>query len=128
MSRILIAEDEARIASFIEKGLRKHGYTTVIAKDGVEVLENLREGTFDLLLLDLGLPRKDGWAVLQELRTQISSDLSVIVVTARDEAADRVRSFQFGVQEYIIKPFKFSDLLERVSAELNGQHEQSSQT
>ena len=124
MSQILIAEDEVRIASFMEKGLQRHGHTTVVAKDGVEVLEKLREGTFDLLLLDLGLPRKDGWTVLQEIRAQISPDLSVIIVTARDEVSDRVRSFQFGVQEYIIKPFKFSDLLERVSVQLNGQHEQ----
>jgi DNA-binding response OmpR family regulator len=121
MSQILIAEDEVRIASFIEKGLRKHGYGTVVAKDGIEAVKMLRESAFDLLLLDLGLPGKDGWAVLQELRTQISPDLEVIIVTARDESADRVKSFQFGVKEYIIKPFKFSQLLDQVKLQLNSQ-------
>jgi two-component system, OmpR family, copper resistance phosphate regulon response regulator CusR len=123
MSQILIVEDEVRIAAFIEKGLQKHGYATAVAKDGVEAIKMLRECTFNLLLLDLGLPGKDGWAVLQELRTQISPDLEVIIVTARDEAADRMRGSQFGVKEHIIKPFKFSDLLERVTSQLNGRSE-----
>ncbi|NJR60610.1 MAG: response regulator transcription factor [Cyanobacteria bacterium CRU_2_1] len=119
MSQILIAEDEVRIAAFIEKGLQRHGYSTVVAKDGIEAIEMLREDKFDLLLLDLGLPGKDGWVVLQELRTQISPDLDVIIVTARDDVADRVKGGQFGVQGHIIKPFKFNDLLERVKLRLN---------
>ena len=114
MFQILIAEDEVRIASFIEKGLRKHGYSTVVAKDGVEAIAMLNQGSFDLLLLDLGLPGKDGWAVLHELRTQMSSDLPVIIVTAHDDAENRVKSPQFGVKAHILKPFKFSDLLKRI--------------
>jgi two-component system, OmpR family, copper resistance phosphate regulon response regulator CusR len=115
MSQILIAEDEVRIASFIEKGLRKYGHSTVVAKDGIEAIEMLREGKFDLLLLDLGLPGKDGWTVLQEVRTQISPDLNVIIVTAKDEATDRVKSSQLGVKAYILKPFRFGDLLEQIA-------------
>lgn len=116
MSRILIAEDEVRIASFIAKGLQKHGHSTVVAKDGIEAIERLRQESFDLLLLDLGLPGKDGWTVLQEVRTQISKNLDVIIVTAHDGREDRVKSSQYSVKAHILKPFKFSDLLEQIAA------------
>lgn len=118
MCRILIAEDEPRIAAFIEKGLRKHGYQTVVVHDGIQAVEVAQAVDFDLLLLDLGLPGKDGWTVLQELRQQVTGFLSVIIITARDDIQDRMRSLEFGVTDYITKPFKFSDLLTRVEAKV----------
>ncbi|WNZ21452.1 response regulator transcription factor [Leptolyngbya sp. NK1-12] len=118
MCRILIAEDEPRIAAFIEKGLRKHGYQTVVVHSGIQVVEVAQAVEFDLLLLDLGLPGKDGWTVLQELRQQLPHFLSVIIVTARDDIQDRLISLDFGVTDYITKPFRFTELLSRVEAKL----------
>jgi DNA-binding response OmpR family regulator len=118
MCRILIAEDEPRIAAFIEKGLRKHGYQTVVVHDGIQAVEMAQALDFDLLLLDLGLPGKDGWTVLEDLRQQLAGFLSVIIITARDDIQDRMRSLEFGVTDYMIKPFKFSDLLACIEAKV----------
>ncbi|PSF34230.1 response regulator [Aphanothece hegewaldii CCALA 016] len=109
MSWILIVEDEARIAAFLEKGLRKNGYNTAIATDGEQALELSYRQNFDLLLLDLGLPIKDGWTVLQELRHQ-GKLMPVIVVTARDDIDPQ----SYPIQDYIIKPFRFQNLLEKI--------------
>lgn len=108
MNSILIVEDEVRIASFIEKGLRKKGFYTAIALDGEQALLMIKEYEFDLLLLDLGLPVKDGLAVLEELRHQ-EINIPVIIVTACDEVHANVVGF-----DYIIKPFQFRDLLELI--------------
>jgi two-component system, OmpR family, copper resistance phosphate regulon response regulator CusR len=117
MHRILIAEDEVRIAAFIEKGLRKNGFSTVIVSNGNEVLAKLEGETFDLLLLDLGLPGKDGWTVLRELRQSLQK-LPVIIVTARDGESDRLESIQQGANDYLAKPFRFNDLLNKVNQQL----------
>ncbi|MBW4618780.1 MAG: response regulator [Cyanosarcina radialis HA8281-LM2] len=117
MNRILIAEDEARIANFIEKGLRKNGFTTAIAPDGEQAVLMVKTDEFDLLLLDLGLPIKDGWAVLKELRAQ-EKQIPVIVVTARDDLADKAIAQKYLVNDYITKPFSFQDLLEKVFSHL----------
>ncbi len=117
MARILIAEDEPRIASFLSKGLRANGYTPTVAEDGVEALVRARSGEFDLLLLDLGLPRKDGLTVLHELRA--SGDRTpVIILTARDGVADTVAGLEGGADDYVTKPFIFEELLARVRARL----------
>ncbi|NJO39918.1 MAG: response regulator transcription factor [Cyanobacteria bacterium CRU_2_1] len=118
MCRILIAEDEPRIAAFIEKGLRKNGFTTVIAKTGSEALEMAQAGDYDLMLLDLGLPGIDGWTVLDELRHN-GNTLHIIIVTARDGMRDRIESFKRGADDYITKPFQFSVLLNRVREQLS---------
>lgn len=119
MSRILIAEDESRIASFLEKGLRSHGFVTTVAPDGVEALACLRTGEFDLLILDLGLPRKDGLTVLQELRGT-GSTMPVVILTARDGVQDTVAGFEGGADDYVTKPFAFEELLARIRTRLRG--------
>lgn len=117
MRKILIADDEPRIAIFLEKGLRKHGYVTAIAHNGSDALSMSLKGEFDLLLLDLGLPGKDGLAVLEEL-AESETELPVIVVSARDDERDRHESFKRGARHYITKPFRFSDLLACIQTHL----------
>lgn len=108
MVHILIAEDEARIAAFIEKGLRKAGYTTQIATTGHEAIALAPQ--CDLMLLDIGLPGVDGWAVLKELGAR-SSGVPVVVVTALDNAEERARSLALGADNFVSKPFRFKQLL-----------------
>ena len=117
MSRILIAEDEPRIASFLEKGLSANGFATTVASDGAEALRLLRRGEFDLLILDVGLPERDGFEVLEELRGS-GSRIPVVILTARDGVADTVAGFEGGADDYVTKPFRFEELLARVRARL----------
>ena len=117
MSRILIAEDQARIASFVEKGLRAHGFTTQTATDGRTALELAMAGDVDLLVLDVGLPVMDGFAVLAELRRRHST-LPVIVLTARGGIADTVAGLEGGADDYMAKPFRFDELLARIRLRL----------
>lgn len=117
MSRILIAEDEARLAAFVDKGLRKYGFCTAIAEDGEQALQMAASGEFTLLLLDLGLPLKDGWAVLKELRSQ-GKALPIIIVTALNGESNRTAALQYGANDYLTKPFRFNDLLELVRSHL----------
>ena len=119
MSRILIVEDEPRIASFLEKGLRANGFSTEVAADGATALGRARAGAFDLLVLDLGLPDMDGLEVLAELRA-IGSRLPVVILTARDDVSDTVRGLESGADDYIAKPFAFEELLARVRLRLRG--------
>ncbi|NJN87027.1 MAG: response regulator [Leptolyngbyaceae cyanobacterium SL_7_1] len=118
MCQILIAEDEPRIAAFIEKGLRKHGYSTLIAQDGAKAVELVLAHSIDLLLLDLGLPIKDGWKVLEELQSRQQKPPVIIIVTARDEGSERVNRDRFDIDGYVVKPFRFNDLLAQVQAQL----------
>ena len=120
MSRILIAEDEGRIASFLEKGLRANGFATDVVADGEEALRLARSGKFDLLILDLGLPGKDGFEVLRELR-QSDRRLPVVILTARDSVGDTVAGLEGGADDYIAKPFRFEELLARVRVRLRGE-------
>jgi DNA-binding response OmpR family regulator len=117
MTSILIAEDEARITSFLEKGLRANGYSTEVATDGDEALRLARSGKFDLLILDLGLPGKDGIDVLHDLRGE-GRALPVVILTARDSIGDTVVGFEGGADDYITKPFRFEELLARVRVRL----------
>lgn len=118
MSQILIVEDEPRIAAFLEKGLQKHGYETAIATDGEEALKMVQQEPFDLLLLDLGLPIKDGWTVLRELQQTQQKLPNVIILTARADDSDRLTSIQLGAKDYITKPFRLNELLNRVQSVL----------
>lgn len=113
MNRILIAEDEARLAAFLEKGLRQYGYETIVAEDGCQALTVTQTEEIKLLLLDLGLPIKDGWAVLEELRSQ-GETFPIIVVTAFSDDKSRAVALAAGATDYVTKPFRFSDLLEKV--------------
>ncbi len=120
MKRILIAEDEPRIASFLEKGLKANGFTTSVATDGHDALFMSRSGEFDLVVLDLGLPGKDGLDVLRDLRAKDTS-LPVIILTARDGVQDTVIGLEGGADDYVTKPFSFDELLARVRVRLRGE-------
>ena len=117
MNRILIAEDEERIASFIEKGLRANGFTTTVAGDGHQAIALARSGDFDLLILDLGLPGRDGTDVLRELR-EWDRQTPVVILTARDGLTDKVAGLEAGADDYVTKPFRFEELLARVRVRL----------
>lgn len=119
MARILIAEDEPRIARFIEKGLRTHGYDVVQTLSGDSVVDILCSSSIDLLLLDLGLPGLDGTNVLEAVRGQ-GIEIPIIVLTARDDLRTKVASLDAGADDYIIKPFRFDELLARIRARLRG--------
>jgi DNA-binding response OmpR family regulator len=116
-NRVLIAEDESRIASFLEKGLRANGFATEVAGDGDEALRLGRTGRFDLLILDLGLPGKDGFSVLRELRDE-GRALPVVILTARSGITDTVTGLDSGADDYITKPFSFEELLARIRVRL----------
>jgi DNA-binding response OmpR family regulator len=120
LTRILIAEDEDRLASFLEKGLRSNGYITTVVADGVGASVMALRDDFDLLILDLGLPGLDGMTVLRELR-RAGKRVPVIILTARDEPADKVEGLEAGADDYIAKPFHFEELLARVRARLRGE-------
>ncbi|GAA4668507.1 response regulator transcription factor [Streptomyces chumphonensis] len=117
MNRILIAEDEARIASFVERGLSRSGYVTHVVADGVSAYELARGRDFDLLILDLGLPGHDGLTVLRKLR-DARVTLPVIILTARDAVSDVVAGLESGADDYMSKPFAFDELLARVRLRL----------
>lgn len=113
MSRILIAEDESRISSFIEKGLTAAGFATVTVTAGDAAVERVLAGDVDLLVLDIGLPGLDGYEVMRRIRAA-GSGIPVIVLTARTSAEDTLASLEGGANDYMPKPFRFDELLARV--------------
>ncbi|HWM20237.1 MAG TPA: response regulator transcription factor [Ilumatobacteraceae bacterium] len=117
MTRILIVEDEERIVSFLEKGLRSSGYSTLAVSSGADALAIARDGDFDLVLLDLGLPGIDGQEVLQRMRAR-GETMPVVVLTARDGVDDTVGALERGADDYITKPFRFEELLARIRLRL----------
>lgn len=117
MSRILIAEDEPRLSEFLEKGLRGSGFTTTAVADGTAAALLARENDFDLLILDLRLPGKDGLTVLRELRGA-GSHIPVIILTALDDVSDKVAGLEGGADDYMTKPFRFEELLARIRTRL----------
>lgn len=119
MSRILVAEDEARIASFIAKGLTASGLSPVIVEDGPTAMALALTDEFDLLLLDIGLPGMDGFQVLRKIRDS-GSALPVIILTARDSVADTIAGLEGGADDYMQKPFSFGELLARIRLRLRG--------
>jgi DNA-binding response OmpR family regulator len=119
MSRILIVEDEARITSFLEKGLRANGFATTVATTGEEAVRLARAQDFELVILDLGLPDRDGMDVLRDLRRR-GQQLPVIIVTARDSPRATVDGLESGADDYVTKPFSFEELLARVRVRLRG--------
>lgn len=117
MHRILIAEDESRIASFVEKGLRAEGMTPTVVGDGRAAFDYAMTGGFDLMVLDIGLPVMDGFSVLRQLRTA-GSEMPVIILTARDSTTDTVAGLEGGADDYMAKPFRFEELLARIHLRL----------
>ena len=117
MSQILIVEDEARLAAFVKKGLGKSGFDTLVATDGEQAIELAQTSQPDLLLLDLGLPIKNGWQVMQELRSK-GEVLPIVIMTARDDNQSKAAALQAGANDYITKPFLFKDLLGCIQAQL----------
>ena len=120
MNRILVAEDEPRIASFLDKGLRANGFAVTVVEDGDDALHLADSDDFDLLILDVGLPGMDGFAVLRELRSR-GRRLPVIILTARDSVEDTVAGLEGGADDYVAKPFRFDELLARVRVRLRSE-------
>jgi two-component system copper resistance phosphate regulon response regulator CusR len=117
MNRILVAEDEPRIAAFLDKGLRANGFAVTVVDDGDDAFELADSDDFDLLILDVGLPGRDGFAVLRELRAR-GRPIPVIILTARDSVEDTVAGLEGGADDYVAKPFRFDELLARVRVRL----------
>jgi heavy metal response regulator len=113
--RILIVEDEKKVASFIKRGLEEAGYSVDVASDGVEGSYMAESDDYDLIVLDLILPRKSGLEVCKELRDQ-KINLPILILSARDTVEDKVTGLDTGADDYLTKPFAFSELLARVRA------------
>jgi DNA-binding response OmpR family regulator len=122
MSRILIAEDEPRLAAFLEKGLRAQGFATTVVVDGSAASAIAHDDEFDLLVLDLGLPGKPGAEVLRDLRRS-GQRMPVLILTARDDIDSTVAGLEGGADDYVTKPFRFEELLARIRARLREQPE-----
>lgn len=119
MKRILIAEDETRIATFIQKGLSAEGYVTHVVGDGQSAYDEARSQVHDLLILDIGLPLMDGLTVLHRLRED-RVDIPVLILSARSSVEDKVAGLVGGADDYLPKPFAFEELLARVRLRLRG--------
>jgi DNA-binding response OmpR family regulator len=113
--RLLLSEDEPRVAHFISKGLREQGYAVDIAEDGEEALYKTSISEYDLIILDVMLPRKNGFVVCRELR-RLQVKIPILMLTARDTIEDRVNGLDSGADDYLSKPFDFKELLARVRA------------
>ena len=120
MARILIVEDEERIVSFLAKGLEANGHSTMAVGDGNTAAAVATDENFDLMILDIGLPGQDGFAVMSEIRGR-GVRMPVIILTARDATMDTVTGFDVGADDYVTKPFRFEELLARVRARLRDQ-------
>ncbi len=113
--RILVVEDEKKVASFIKKGLEEESYAVDLAHDGQAGFDMASSTTYDLLILDLMLPKMDGLQVLEKLRAK-KFETPVLILTARDHVEDKVKGLDLGADDYIPKPFAFTELLARVRA------------
>ena len=111
--KILVVEDEKKTAAYLRKGLAENGYVVDIAADGEEGLHLALRGGYELVVLDVMLPGRDGWSVLGELRRG-GSQTPVLFLTAKDGLQDRVKGLNLGADDYLVKPFAFSELLARV--------------
>lgn len=120
--RILIVEDEPKLADYVKRALVEIGFVADIARDGIEGKNMALGGSYDLMLLDVMLPGIDGFGVLQAVREK--KDFPIILLTARDTVEDRVKGFHMGADDYVIKPFALPELLARVQALLRRGHVQ----
>ena len=120
--RVLLVEDDVRIANFVAKGLRENSYAVDTAADGEAALYQIAVNEYDMIILDVMLPKKDGFAVCRELREK-EVKTPVLMLTARDAVEDRVAGLDFGADDYLTKPFAFNELLARIRALLRRQQE-----
>ena len=111
--KILIVEDEAKTGDYLKQGLGEAGFIVDLTRDGTEGMQAALSEHYDLIVLDVMLPKLDGWQILQTLRSA-RRDVPVIFLTARDQVGDRVKGLELGADDYLIKPFSFSELLARV--------------
>jgi two-component system copper resistance phosphate regulon response regulator CusR len=111
--RILVVDDEEKTARFLHKGLREAGFVVDLAGDGQQAIHLASEFSFNLIVLDVMLPKADGWQVVTALRG-MSIETPILLLTAKDAVADRVKGFDLGADDYLVKPFAFSELLARV--------------
>lgn len=118
--RILIVEDEIKAASYLKKGLSEHGFSVDIATSCEDGLHLARSEGYDLIVLDVMLPDRQGWSVVQELRAE-GYDLPILFLSARDAVHDRVYGLELGADDYLVKPFAFSELLARIRTLLRRQ-------
>ena len=115
--RVLLIEDKKKTAAFLAKGLQEDGFKVEIAHDGETGLELARASKHDLLIVDVMLPKMDGWAVVAELR-KTGMRTPILFLTARDSVRDRVKGLELGADDYLVKPFAFSELMARVRSVL----------
>ena len=111
--RILVVEDELKAARYMEKGLTENGFSVDIASDGDDGLHLASTEAYDLIILDVMLPRRNGWSIISELRAA-GKEVPVIFLSARDAVHDRVHGLELGADDYLVKPFAFSELLARI--------------
>lgn len=115
--RILVVEDDVKSAAYLKKGLSENSFVVDIANDGETALNLVELHPYELIILDIMLPGKDGWTVLSSLRNR-GDQVPVICLTARDQVKDRVRGLESGADDYLTKPFAFSELLARINTVL----------
>ena len=111
--RILVVEDEKKTAAYLQKGLTENGFVVDVCAHGIDGLHAAVAADYDLILLDVMLPGRDGWSILKALRQQ-DKQTPVLFLTARDAVADRVKGLELGADDYLVKPFAFSELLARM--------------
>ncbi|MHB1301973.1 MAG: heavy metal response regulator transcription factor [Acidiphilium sp.] len=111
--KLLVIEDEQKTAAFLKRGLEENGFVVDVAEDGDVGFHLARQGVYDLIILDVMLPLQDGWSVVRQLRRQ-GDHTPVLFLSARDGVANRVRGLELGADDYMVKPFAFSELLARI--------------
>lgn len=119
--KILIVEDEIKTGDYLRQGLTEAGFVADLARDGLDGLHLALNGDYDLVVLDVMLPSLDGWGVLQTVRRQ-GREMPVLFLTARDQVVDRVHGLELGADDYLVKPFAFSELLARIQVLLRRTH------
>jgi two-component system copper resistance phosphate regulon response regulator CusR len=117
LMKLLIIEDEAKTAAYLRKGLSEQGFVVDTSEDGDLGLELMQQTDYDLIILDVMLPGRNGWAVLSRFRS-LGSQIPVLMLTARDAVEDRVKGLNLGADDYLVKPFAFSELVARVRTRL----------
>jgi two-component system, OmpR family, copper resistance phosphate regulon response regulator CusR len=115
--KILVVEDEAKTAAYLQKGLTEHGFIVDCTASGDEGLKMATTTKYEMIILDIMLPGRDGWSVMESLKAQ-GSQTPVLFLTARDTVADRVKGLELGADDYLVKPFAFSELLARIRSVL----------
>ena len=123
--KILLAEDEVDLNNVVTRYLKKNGYTIDSVLDGEEALDYLEYGEYDLVILDIMMPKVDGFEVIKKLRNK-GNHTSILMLTARDNADDKVKGLDLGADDYIVKPFDFNELLARIRAVVRRKYGNSS--